>query len=149
MTARVVIDTNVLLDFWVFADTRARALHDALLAGRVQAARSDATDAELIEVLARPAFDCARARRADGFQADLQRWRNRAQYVARIVPCSLLCSDRADQKFLDLAISVAAHALISKDRALLKLARKAKGLNLAVVPPEAALAALGVVGALE
>ncbi len=149
MTARVVIDTNVLLDFWVFADTRAKALHDALLAGRVQAVRSDATDAELIEVLARPVFDSARARRGNGLHADLQRWRDQAQHVARSAPCSLLCSDRADQKFLDLAISAAVHALITKDRALLKLARKAKNLNLSIVAPEAALAALGAIGVLE
>jgi len=49
----------------------------------------------------------------------------------------LLCSDRADQKFLDLAISVAAHALISKDRPAQARAQD-EGLDLAVVPPEAA-----------
>jgi len=70
MTARVVIDNHVLLDFWVFADTLCRALHERCLPAAC-GSRAAMHRRELIEVLARPAFDCARARRADGFQADL------------------------------------------------------------------------------
>ena len=37
----------------------------------------------------------------------------------------LHCSDPDDQKFIDLAIGVRAHTLVTRDKALLKLARKA------------------------
>ena len=48
---RVVVDTNVLLDFWVFEDPRARPLREALESGRIQALRDGATVDELAEVL--------------------------------------------------------------------------------------------------
>ena len=38
----------------------------------------------------------------------------------------LHCSDPDDQKFIDLAICAGAHTLVSRDKALLKLARKAR-----------------------
>ena len=37
----------------------------------------------------------------------------------------LHCSDPDDQKFIDLAIAARAHTLVTRDKALLKLARKA------------------------
>ena len=41
------------------------------------------------------------------------------------VSARLHCTDRDDQKFIDLAIAAGAHTLISRDKALLRLARKA------------------------
>jgi len=37
----------------------------------------------------------------------------------------LHCTDEDDQKFIDLAISAGAHTLVTRDKALLRLARKA------------------------
>ena len=37
----------------------------------------------------------------------------------------LHCTDRDDQRFIDLAIAAGAHTLVTRDRALLRLARKA------------------------
>jgi predicted nucleic acid-binding protein len=37
----------------------------------------------------------------------------------------LLCTDADDQKFIDLAIAARAHTLVTRDKALLRLARKA------------------------
>ncbi len=37
----------------------------------------------------------------------------------------LHCTDPDDQKFIDLAIAVSAHTLVTRDKALLKLARRA------------------------
>ena len=38
----------------------------------------------------------------------------------------LHCTDADDQKFIDLAIAKSAHTLVSRDKALLRLARKAR-----------------------
>jgi len=49
----------------------------------------------------------------------------------------LHCTDPDDQKFIDLAIAARAHTLVTRDKALLKLARKAlAGHGLRVCRPE-------------
>lgn len=49
-----------------------------------------------------------------------------------------LCTDRDDQKFLELALGAHATTLITKDKALLKLARKTAKIGLfAIIPPQA------------
>jgi predicted nucleic acid-binding protein len=49
----------------------------------------------------------------------------------------LLCSDPDDQVFLDLAVTRGASFLLSRDRALLKLARRANFLfNLSILTPD-------------
>jgi predicted nucleic acid-binding protein len=50
----------------------------------------------------------------------------------------LICTDRSDQKFIDLAVHLKADWLISRDRAVLKLARRAHQLHgLRIATPEA------------
>ena len=46
------------------------------------------------------------------------------------------CTDTDDQKFIELALDAGAQWLITRDRALLKLARRARSLSLAIVTPE-------------
>lgn len=136
---RVVIDTNVLLDFWVFDDAVARPLRAAFDDGRVVALRSDACDAELADVLARPRFALDAQRRA----TLLARWREKAEPIARVAAARFACSDPGDQKFVDLAVCARADALVSKDHALLALHRRAARTGLKIVSPQAAPAALG------
>lgn len=50
-------------------------------------------------------------------------------------PLNLRCSDADDQIFVDLALAQGARWLITHDRALLKLARRAGGRGLAIVTP--------------
>ena len=54
----------------------------------------------------------------------------------------LRCTDADDQKFIDLALGYGARWLLSRDRAVLKLARRAQPLGLAVMTPDAWPAAL-------
>lgn len=56
----------------------------------------------------------------------------------------LHCTDPDDQKFIDLAIAAGAHTLVTRDKALLKLARKSlERHGVRVCKPEAWTAGLG------
>jgi len=52
-------------------------------------------------------------------------------------PVPLHCSDRADQKFIDLALAHGAAWLFTRDRALLKLARRARPHGISIATPQA------------
>lgn len=133
MSRRVVLDTNVLLDLWVFDDPAARPLRAALDRGDCTALRSRDTDAELAAVLARAEF----ALSAQQQRALLDRWSRQAQLIERVFPAPWPCRDPADQPFVDLAVSGHADLVVSKDKALLALARKARSAGLLIASPSA------------
>lgn len=132
----IVIDTNVCLDLFVFHDPRWDALLKALERGEVQAlTRADCRD-EYLAVLRYPHLpldDERRAVAAERFDA----------LISVVAPDSKpvrlpVCSDRDDQKFLELARDTGAGVLITKDKALLKLGRKtAQGGLFRIMLPEA------------
>jgi len=131
--AAAVLDTNVLLALWLFRDPAVEPLRAALAAGQLQACRSPATDAEFAEVLRRPElFDVATERQA----ALLGAWEAASTPVDGIHAAPWTCRDPLDQKFLDLAVSAGATWLITRDRDLLRLARKARRQGLTIVTPE-------------
>jgi putative PIN family toxin of toxin-antitoxin system len=135
---RAVIDTNVLLDFWVFDDAAARPLRAAIESGRVNALRSGDCIDELTSVLLREKFPLTNEARF----ALLRDWDRLATPVDRIFPAPVACSDADDQKFLDLAYTARADWLVTKDKALLKLARRARRDGLLILAPAAACAEL-------
>jgi putative PIN family toxin of toxin-antitoxin system len=135
---RAVLDTNVLLDFWVFDDPVARPLRAALEGGRVNALRSGDCVDELAQVVMREKFPLATDARFDL----LRDWDRLATPVERVFPAPFACSDPQDQKFLDLAYTARADWLVTKDKALLKLARRARRDGLLILAPAAACAEL-------
>lgn len=139
---RVVLDTNVALDCWVFDDAAARPLRAALVAGVIHALRSPATEAEFADVIARPLFALAAAAQA----AALGALQSHAELVAAVQPAppDVRCTDPDDQKFLDLAFTTRADLLVTKDKALLATARRARAHGLLVCTPAAAAAHLGL-----
>ena len=133
---RLVLDTNVCLDLFVFADPRCAELLAALRQGRVEAVTRDDCRTEWRAVLEYPklALDAAlRARAGAAFDA-----------CVRILPPSAgtapglpRCADPDDQKFLELARDAGAAALLTRDAALLRLARRTRRLGLfAILPPQ-------------
>lgn len=128
----VVLDTNVLLALWIFDDPEVAPLRAALEAGALQPLRSVETDAELAEVLARPALFNIPPDRQAGL---LQAWQARARLVTGVLPAPARCRDPLDQKFVDLAVTAGARWLITRDKALLKLNRKLKGRGLTIATP--------------
>jgi putative PIN family toxin of toxin-antitoxin system len=118
----IVIDTNVCLDLFVFRDPRWASLLAALESGAVQAVtRADCRDEYRI-VLHYPHLpldDGTRPQAAERFDA-LIRVASPDSRAVRLP----VCTDRDDQKFLEIARDTGAAILITKDKALLKLAKK-------------------------
>ncbi|MBC3906373.1 MAG: putative toxin-antitoxin system toxin component, PIN family [Undibacterium umbellatum] len=121
---RVVIDTNVCLDLFVFKDSRWSVLLQGLGSGQLQAiTRADCRD-EWIAVLNYPHL-AARHENATAVTAVFDA--NINCLSPADTGCKLpVCSDKDDQKFLEIARDAQAEVLITKDKALLKLARKMK-----------------------
>jgi putative PIN family toxin of toxin-antitoxin system len=132
-TPNAVVDTNVWLDVFLFLDPGARRLAQALAGGELLALRSRATDAELRTVLDRQPL----AGRWDeaARESSLKRWQALAREwdAGAIRPAPWQCRDPMDQKFLDLASASGARWLLTKDRALLDLAAKARAAGLRIV----------------
>ena len=136
--ATVVLDTNVVLDWLVFDDPQVRQLARAIGAGgAVQLMCSAASLEELRRVLAYPYLKLDAAAQA----AALARYRARAAMFDAFpaAPSGLpQCTDRDDQKFLELAWHAGARWLVTKDKALLRMARRiAKLGRFMVILPQA------------
>ncbi|MGA9164282.1 MAG: putative toxin-antitoxin system toxin component, PIN family [Thiobacillus sp.] len=150
----LVLDTNVVLDLLNFDDAAAQPLRDALIDGRVRCAVTDATFGEWQRVLGYPEFALDAVQRA----ALAARYRELSTLIAMDTAVSGLphkgtpihyglkpvwnrmprCSDPDDQKFIELAATARAEALISKDRAVLKLRRRCAPWFRVMTPAEAA-----------
>lgn len=128
---RVVLDTNVCLDLFVFCDPRRAALAAALLEGRIEAVTRADCRSEWLAVLQYSCFgldDPRRAQAIDRFDAIVRCLDPDDTTAAANVATVVLprCTDRDDQKFLELARDSGAAQLLTKDRALLKLAGKCR-----------------------
>jgi putative PIN family toxin of toxin-antitoxin system len=133
---RIVIDTNVCLDLFVFKDPRWGAMLAAIESGAVEAiTRADCRDEYHIVLHYKhlPLDDDSRPQAAARFDALIKVVAPPESGVRLPV-----CTDKDDQKFLELARDANADALITKDKALLKLARRlAKAGMFKVMVPEA------------
>src|SRR5688572_40896 len=121
---RVVLDTNIWLDWLVFDDPTVVPLKSSRRDGLLQIPINAACLEELGRVLAYPEFEVGAATRNALF--------NQVRTCTYRVDTALLsplprCADPDDQKFLELARDAQADWLITKDKALLHLARKRWG----------------------
>ena len=129
---RIVLDTNVVLDWLYFAGPRCAALGDAVARGHVRWIASAPMRDELEHVLAR---GCLSARWPDGAasaRAGWQRWATIVEATPALPSPGMRCTDADDQKFIDLALGARAAALLSADRAVLRLARRATAWGVAI-----------------
>ena len=128
----LVLDTNVVLDWLVFEDAACAPLAAAVQEGRVRWIASMSMRQELEHVLTRENLkrwqpDSALVLRT------WDRWAHTAETGPMLPNPGLICTDPDDQKFIDLAMHARADALISRDRALLRLARRARNFGIQVV----------------
>lgn len=133
---RIILDTNVCLDLFVFHDPRWAALLSAIESGAVEAiTRADCRDEYRIVLHYKhlPLDETSRALAEQRFDA-LIKVVAPAESGVRLP----VCTDKDDQKFLELARDAQADILITKDKALLKLARRlTKAGMFRVIVPEA------------
>lgn len=126
---RVVLDTNIWLDWLVFNDLSLLHLKKTVSEGQTEIYIDTACEAELERVLA---YDLARhtldeAARA-ACLADCRKIAHRIDTQAPETGRKQLprCIDPDDQKFLELALAARADVLLTKDHKLLELARRTK-----------------------
>ena len=132
----IVLDTNVVLDWLVFRHPTCTGWTALFSAGSVRWLASAAMRDELSHVLGR---GVARAWSPDlpSLWAAWERLAHPAEPVPLVGAANRMrCTDADDQKFLDLAFGHGARWLLSRDRAVLKLARRARPLGLSVLTPE-------------
>ncbi|MGZ5817600.1 MAG: putative toxin-antitoxin system toxin component, PIN family [Burkholderiaceae bacterium] len=137
---RIVLDTNVCLDLFVFRDARWGKLLNALKNGAIKALTRDDCRMEWLIVLDYPHLPLdAQSKRQSAAEFDeLIACLPAPDITSQAIPRLPLCSDPDDQKFLELARDARADVLITKDKALLKLARKnAKAGMFKIMSPEA------------
>ena len=126
---RVVLDTNIWLDWLVFHDPGMSFLKREVEEKRIEIFIDAACEAELERVLA---YDLARHTLDAAAQAEcLAECRRIARRIDAAAPDAgrrLLprCADPDDQKFLELALAARADVLVTKDHKLLELARRTK-----------------------
>lgn len=129
----IVIDTQVVMDWLIFDDPRVRPLAAALSAGLLRWLVAPAMRDEIRHVLGRGVA----ARYAPNLPLIEARFDALSESVeARTPAARLVCRDPDDQKFIDLALTRSARWLVSRDKALLALAKRARPRGLLVVKPE-------------
>ena len=116
---RLVIDTQVWLDWLVFDDPSVAPLRAEIAAGRAEVLIDDACLAELERVLAYPL-----KRKVDAAACLAQCLASVTRAQTRRMEHLPACRDPDDQKFLELAAAVRADCLVTRDRELLRLSRR-------------------------
>jgi putative PIN family toxin of toxin-antitoxin system len=121
MKPSIVLDTNILLDLFYFADPSVQNLYQALIDQRFEVYILDEIWDEMEEVLTRKPF----------LQNSDQISKLKAKFGHLFVwkaldtrRCGVKCSDPDDQLFLELSYQVAPSLLVTKDTDLLKLSKK-------------------------
>lgn len=123
---RVVLDTNVCLDLFVFHDPRWHKLLAALRDGSVHAVtRADCRrEWQIVLGYAHLELDEAARMRCEAEFDTLISVLPEAELAPLDEIRLPICRDPDDQKFLELARDAHAQVLITKDKALLKLGKK-------------------------
>ena len=148
MPLRLVLDTNVWLDWVVFDDAGVAPLKSAVATGCAEIFINDVCALELAAVLAYPRRKTILGAGAQAAcMAECRRVARNviAPAVADLAAAYPLpkCRDVDDQKFLELARECRADYLVTKDRLLLELARrKVRRAPFGIVTPAQFTAAL-------
>jgi putative PIN family toxin of toxin-antitoxin system len=136
---KLVLDTNIALDWLVFADASCRGLDRAVEKRSVEVVVNVLAIEEMRRVLAYPQFSLDPSPRAK-LLARYQSLASNASMPPEFSRDNLLlpagfprCRDRDDDHFLALAYHVKADALVTRDKQILALARRAAKFDVQVL----------------
>jgi len=131
----VVLDTNVVLDWLVFDDPTVHVLASAIRNSQLHWLVTPAMRAELDFILQRSTLGRWHPQRAavlDHFDALS---RPAGAPPPNAYPATPRCRDASDQIFIDLACATGARWLLTRDAALLSLARRARDRGVNILTP--------------
>lgn len=134
MVMKVVLDTNVILDWLRFADFSCVALGRAIHSGKIKAFTSGPCLEELKRVIARPVLGLdghVQNRLLENYLA----WAHIFQTIEFATEGLPRCTDPDDQKFIELAWQCGAQFLLSRDKAVLRLSRRIGKFGIQVFTP--------------
>ena len=129
----IVIDTNIVLDAFVFDDPGSDALKAALEGRQIRWLATRPMRDELERVLAYPLIVKRLLRGQRGAAEVLAQFDALTEIVEVAAWANIRCRDPDDQKFVDLAVAHRA-GLLSKDRALLCLSKRLLALGARTQP---------------
>ena len=133
----VVIDTNCVLDLWVFQDLHATGLLRAVTDRRLLWCATAAMREELARVLGYPLIAARLAAMTLQASDVLARFDAHARLEDGASACSVRCRDADDQMFIDLAVQRRA-ILVSKDARVIELGRRLAPPGVSLTRPWAA-----------
>ena len=118
-----VVDTNIVLDLWLFEDPATIPLRAALQSGAISHLATDSMRDELERVLTYPHLIKRMAKSNIQAPDILNRFDEYQLAAEPAAKAACTCKDPDDQKFIDLAV---AHAvpLLSKDNAILCMKKR-------------------------
>jgi putative PIN family toxin of toxin-antitoxin system len=131
MTTAVVLDTNIVLDLWLYNDPATPALLAALTAKEVQWVATQVMRDELERVLAYPHIVQRMLKSNTTAEHILTQFDAHSVLKPVAAKAPYTCKDADDQKFVDLAAATQAQ-LISKDKAVLTLRNRMARIGVAV-----------------
>ena len=123
MPEALVLDTNIVLDVFVFNDAAALPIRRRLEAGELDWLATTPMRDELARVLAYPQIVPRLAFYRLSAEDVLAAFDKNVRTVEVAPKTSLKCSDADDQKFIDLAVAHKA-LLLSKDKAVISMSKR-------------------------
>ena len=130
-TQAVVLDTNILLDLWLYQDPATPALLAALQQRQINWVATAPMREEFLRVLTYPHITARRLKQQTEVDWMLAQFDTYASMQSIAPRAPYVCKDPDDQKFIDLAVEYKAW-LISKDKQVLRLTNRLARLSVCV-----------------
>lgn len=122
-TTKIILDTNIVLDVFVFNDPTADPVRQALANQELDWLATQSMRDELARVLAYPKIAARLAFYTLSAQDVLTKFDQHARLVNVAPKASVTCSDADDQMFIDLAVQHKC-LLLSKDRDVISMRKR-------------------------
>ncbi|MES2635295.1 MAG: putative toxin-antitoxin system toxin component, PIN family [Pseudomonadota bacterium] len=131
MKRTAVLDTNIVLDLFIFADEAAKPLRQQLDQGLLRWIATERMRSELERVLAYPHIVSRMEFYATTAQDVLAAFDRHAEIAQAPQKARFICKDADDQIFIDLAVHHQC-LLLSKDKAVLTMKKRLASLDVEV-----------------